>query len=82
MDVQRLLLCIACGRPLAPDDQVVMAVPYRERGELVVMGDELLVHEACGPLPDGVREVGRGRFDQIIEGIRSGPRPEDAEEAS
>lgn len=80
MDIQGLLVCDRCGRSFDPHDPVVMAVPFRERGSRVLMGDERLFHEACGPIPRGMREVGRGRYGEVIEGVRgapSGDGPED-----
>ena len=76
MDIQALLVCGRCQRPFERHEQVVMAVPFRERGSRVLMGDESLFHEACGPIPRGMREVGRGRYDEVIDGIRSGPHSE------
>jgi hypothetical protein len=68
MDIEGLLACQRCGRSFAPDDLVVMAVPFREHEGRFLMGDELLVHEGCEPLLPGLREVGRGRYDEILHG--------------
>ena len=73
MDIDGLFSCTRCGQGFEGADQVLMAVPFQLRGDRVLMGHELLIHEGCGPLRVGMREVGRGRHDEIIAGIRSGP---------
>ncbi len=84
MDVEGLFVCGRCQRTFERPDPVVVAVPFREHGSRVLMGDESVFHEACGPIPRGMREVGRGRYGEVIEGIRGGPHadggvlPEDA----
>jgi hypothetical protein len=72
MDIAGLMVCGRCVLGFAPDDVVVMAVPFQQRGERLLMGDELLMHEGCEPLPRGLREVGRGRFREVLAGVRSG----------
>ena len=74
MDIGGLLACTGCSRSFQPDDEVIVTVPYREQGVLVVMGDELLLHSACEPLPAGHREIGRGRYHAVLEGILDRPQ--------
>jgi hypothetical protein len=74
LDIDGLLVCLACQRRFAPDEEVVMAVPFREQRERLQMGQELLLHEAC-PFPVGLREVGRGRHQDILDGVRRAYHP-------
>jgi len=79
MDAQ-LLACARCYRRFHPGDPVVMAVPFVEQGPVVRMGDELLFHETCEPLPAGLRAVGRGTQWEIVEGLRRSYHPDVIEE--
>lgn len=64
-----LLACQTCQQGFRADDRVIVAVPFRDLGQRVLMGRELLVHESCAPLRDGLRVVGRGWHGEIIDGM-------------
>jgi hypothetical protein len=68
--------CAGCHRTLEPEDQVVMVVPFAERGPVVRMGDELLFHEACEPHHAGLRVVGRGNQREVVEGVQRAYHPD------
>jgi len=70
-----LLICARCHLAFAPDDAVVLVVPFAERGPVIRMGEELVVHEACERLPAGLRVVGRGTHRVIVEGVRRAYHP-------
>jgi hypothetical protein len=75
MDIP-LFACARCGVAFAPDDTVVLVVPFAERGPVVRMGDELLYHVACEPSRAGLRAVGRGTHGDIVAGLRQAYHPD------
>lgn len=70
-----LYACHQCKQLFEVDDRAILAVPFRDLGERVVMGRELLVHESCGPVQSGLRVVGRGIHGEIMEGMKGQTQP-------